>query len=35
MEQKAGIGLLYDEFFRGTGARIRLFCPDSPPELDV
>ena len=31
MEQKTGIRSLYDEFFRGYGAEIRLFCPDFRP----
>ena len=31
MDQKTGIGSLYDEFFRGYGAEIRLFCPDFRP----
>ncbi len=31
MDQKTGIGSLYDEFFRGYGAEIRLFCPESRP----
>ena len=28
MDQKTGIGSLYDEFFRGYGAEISLFCPE-------
>ena len=28
MDQETGISWLYDEFFRGYGAEIRLFCPD-------
>jgi hypothetical protein len=31
MEQKTGIKSLYDEFFRGYGAEIRLLCPDFRP----
>ena len=31
MEQKTGIRSLYDEFFRGYGAEIRLVCPDFRP----
>ena len=31
MDQKTGIRSLYDEFFRGYGAEIRLFCPDFRP----
>jgi hypothetical protein len=31
MEQKTGVSPLYDEFFRGYGAEIRLFCPEFCP----
>jgi hypothetical protein len=31
MEQKTGIRSLYDEFFRGYGAGIGLFCPEFGP----
>ena len=31
MEQETAIGSLYDEFFRGYGPEIRLFCPDFRP----
>ena len=31
MEQKTGIRSLYDEFFRGYGAEMRLICPDVRP----
>src|SRR6476661_3165053 len=31
MDQKTGIGWLYDEFSRGYGAEIRVFCPDFRP----
>ena len=31
MEQKTGIRSLYDEFFQGYKAEIRLFCPASRP----
>ena len=31
MEQETGIRSLYDEFFRGDGAEIRLSCPDFRP----
>src|SRR4051812_32957682 len=31
MDQKIGIGTLYDEFFRGYGAEIRLSCPSFRP----
>jgi hypothetical protein len=31
MEQETGIGSIYDEFSRGYGAEIRLFCPDFRP----
>jgi hypothetical protein len=32
MDQETGISWLYDEFFRGYGAEIRLFCPDFRPK---
>src|SRR6478736_556628 len=31
MDQKTGISSLYDEFFQGYGAEIRLSCPDFRP----
>jgi hypothetical protein len=31
MEQKIGIRLLYDEFFRAYGAEIGLYCPEIRP----
>ena len=33
MEQETGIKSLYDEFFWGYGAEIRLFCPEFRPNL--
>jgi hypothetical protein len=31
MDQKTGIGSLYDEFFWAYGAEIRPFCPEFRP----
>ena len=35
VEQKTGMRSLYDEFFRGYGAEVKLIWPCSPPGLDV
>jgi hypothetical protein len=35
MDQETGIRSLYDEFFQGYGAKISLFFPGFPLELDV